>query len=53
MWTPKQNAERRKVSFETKHGIKYATILQRYTNYVHVSYMDGFDMFIPNDKICS
>ena len=53
MWTPKQNAERRKVSFETKHGRKYATILQAYTNYVHVSYMDGFDMFIPNDKLCS
>ena len=53
MWTPKQNAERRKVSFETKHGRKYATILQTYTNYVHVNYMDGFEMFIPNDKLCS
>ena len=53
MWKPETNAARKNVCFNTKHGIRYARLLQTYTDYVHVNFMDGFEMFIPKKDLCS
>jgi len=52
MWKPETNPNRSKVRFKTSRGIEYATLLQTYTDYVHVNTMDGFEMFIEKKDLC-